>query len=56
MTVSVNGRALGQAAAQTYFRLNIVPGKYNIESHAENVSTLALPVEAGKKIISCGKQ
>lgn len=48
MTVSVNGRALGQTAAQTYFRLDVAPGKYNIESHAENVSMLPLTTEAGK--------
>ncbi|MBU1689610.1 MAG: DUF2846 domain-containing protein [Gammaproteobacteria bacterium] len=48
MTVSVNGKALGQTAAQTYFRLNLLPGKYNIESHAENVSSFSLPVEAEK--------
>lgn len=48
MTVSVNGKVLGQTAAQTYFRLNLTPGKYNVESHAENVSTLPLTTEAGK--------
>ncbi len=48
MTVSVNGKALGQTAAQTYFRLNLSPGKYNVESHAENVSNLPLTTEAGK--------
>ena len=48
MTVSVNGKALGQTAAQTYFRLNLTPGKYNVESHAENVSNLPLATEAGK--------
>ncbi len=48
MTVSVNGKALGQTAAQTYFRLNLTPGKYNVESHAENVSSLPLTMEAGK--------
>ena len=48
MTVSVNGKALGQTAAQTYFRLNLTPGKYNVESHAENVSNLPLTTEAGK--------
>lgn len=48
MTVSVNGKALGQTAAQTYFRLNLTPGKYTVESHAENVSSLALATEAGK--------
>lgn len=48
MTVSVNGKALGQTAAQTYFRLNLTPGKYAVESHAENVSNLPLTTEAGK--------
>lgn len=48
MTVSVNGKALGQTAAQTYFRLNLTPGKYNVESHAENISVLHLTTEAGK--------
>lgn len=48
MTVSVNGKALGQTAAQTYFRLNLTPGKYNVESHAENVSSLPITMEAGK--------
>lgn len=48
MTVSLNGKALGQTAAQTYFRLNLVPGKYTVESNAENVSTLPLTTEVGK--------
>jgi hypothetical protein len=46
MTVSVNGKILGQTAAQTYFLLNLPPGKYNIESHTENVSSLPLTMEA----------
>ncbi len=48
MTVSVNGTLLGQTAAYTYFQLNLTPGKYDIESHAENISTLSLVTEAGK--------
>ena len=48
MTVSVNGKTLGQTAAQTYFRLNIMPGQYTVESYTENVSSLPLSVEAGK--------
>lgn len=48
MTVSVNGKTLGQTAAQTYFRLSIMPGKYTVESYTENVSSLPLSVEAGK--------
>lgn len=48
MTVVVNGKSLGQTAAQTFFRLNVLPGKYSIESHAENVSTITLSAESGK--------
>jgi hypothetical protein len=48
MTVTLNGKALGQTAAKTYFRLNLAPGKYVIESHAENVSILPLTLEAEK--------
>lgn len=48
MTVSVNGKVLGQTAAQTYFRLNLTPGRYNVESHAESISNLLLTTEAGK--------
>ena len=48
ITVVVNGKALGQTAAKTYFRLNLWPGRYNIESYAENVSRLSLLAEAEK--------
>ena len=48
MTVTVNGKALGQTASKTYFRLNVIPGKYTIESHAESISNLPLSVEAEK--------
>jgi hypothetical protein len=47
MTVTVNSKAVGQTAAKTYFRLNILPGKYTVESHAENISNLSLTAEAG---------
>lgn len=48
MTVSVNGKTLGQTAAQTYFWLNVTPGKYNVQSHTENLSNLSLSLEAGR--------
>ena len=48
MTVVVNGKSLGQTAAQTFFRLNVLPGKYVVESHAENVSTVNIAAESGK--------
>lgn len=48
MTVTVNGKAIGQTAAKTFFLLNVVPGKYTVESHAENVSNLSLTTEPSK--------
>jgi len=48
MTITVNSKAIGQTAAKTFFLLNVVPGKYTVESHAENVSSLSLTTEAGK--------
>lgn len=49
MTVSVNGKVLGQTAAKTYFLLNLAPGKYDVEGHAENLSTVPITAEAGKR-------
>lgn len=48
MTISINGKIVGQTAARTYFWLHLFPGRYNIESTAENVSNLPLVVNAGK--------
>lgn len=48
LAVSVNGKTLGQTAAMTYFRMNVAPGKYNVVSHAENVSEISLDINAGK--------
>jgi hypothetical protein len=48
MTVSVNGKVLGTTAGHKYFRLSLRPGKYTIESNAENLAKLTLTVAAGK--------
>lgn len=48
MAVSVNGKALGQTVAKTYFRLNVMPGNYKIESFTENVASLPVTAEPGK--------
>lgn len=48
MNVAVNGMNIGQTASKTYFRLNLIPGRYKIESNAENVSSLNLSAEAGE--------
>lgn len=48
MGVTVNGRSLGQTGAKSYFKLDLLPGRYTVESQAENVMTLPVEVEAGK--------
>lgn len=48
MSVGVNGKILGQTGPQTYFHLNLVPGLYEVDSHAENISKISLSAEAGK--------
>lgn len=48
LSVAVNGRNLGQTGPQTYFHLNVSPGKYEVNSSAGNVSLISLIVEAGK--------
>ncbi len=47
MSVDVNGRILGDTAAKTYFHLDLLPGKYEIQSHSENTSLLEVNAEAG---------
>lgn len=46
--VVVNGVSLGQTAAKTYFMVNVPPGSYVVESHAERISRLPLSVAKGK--------
>lgn len=48
MTVSLNGRNIGQTASKTYFFLTLDPGKYSVESHAENVASVGVDVESGQ--------
>ncbi len=48
MTVSVNGKTLGQTGPHSYFHLNVPPGEYTVESHTENLATLSITAEAEK--------
>lgn len=48
MNVSVNGRNIGQTASKTYFQFHLTPGRYSVESSAENVSELKLLMEPGR--------
>ena len=42
MTVLVNGKNLGQTASKTYFRLDLLPGTYEVDSVAENTSNIKI--------------
>ncbi|HQU09085.1 MAG TPA: DUF2846 domain-containing protein, partial [Opitutales bacterium] len=48
MAIAVNGRSLGQTAPDTYFYLELEPGKYVIDSYAENLSELTVNLIAGQ--------
>ena len=48
MEVLVNNKSIGQTAAKTYFKYDVTPGHYQIQSKAENTSILDLDVLAGK--------
>ncbi len=48
MNLSINGRNIGQSVSKTYFQFNVVPGRYSVESTAENVAELKLQMEPGK--------
>lgn len=48
MDISVNGRTVGQTAPKSYFKFDLIPGNYHIESKAENVSFLDITLMPGK--------
>ena len=48
MTVSMNGKVLGQTGAKSYLFAQVDPGKYEISSLTENTSTLTIDAQAGK--------
>ena len=48
MEILVNNKSIGQTAAKTYFKYDVTPGHYQIQSKAENTSILDLDVLAGK--------
>ena len=48
MAVTVNGKAIGETGAKTYFRLDVPAGAYTIGSHAENYSDTQVAAESGR--------
>jgi len=48
MDVSINGKEIGKTAAKTYFKLELAPGKYQVQSKSENTSTIDIILSAGQ--------
>lgn len=48
MDVSLDGKAMGQTSAQTYFMFEVAPGKHIIASRAENEVMQEVIAQAGK--------
>ena len=48
LTISLDGKTLGQTGPKTYFMVDVSPGQHQIDSYAENVSSLNLDTQAGK--------
>ena len=48
MTVSLNGKVMGQTASKTYFLFEVDPGNHEITSHTENVDTLRMVAAGGR--------
>lgn len=48
MTVSLDGKVMGRTGPQTFFLWEVPPGRHEVQSHTENLSTLAIDVEAGR--------
>jgi hypothetical protein len=47
MDVTIDGEAIGQTAAKTYFYKELPPGKHVITSKTENVDTLEIETKPG---------
>lgn len=48
MDILVDGKALGETAAKTYFYSELTPGKHTITSKSENDDTIEIDTVAGK--------
>ena len=47
MDVQVDGKAIGQTAANTYLYTEVMPGKHTVTSKAENTDTIEVDVKPG---------
>jgi hypothetical protein len=48
MPVNLNNQNLGYTGPKSFFYLNVAPGRYTIESMAENQASISIDVEAAK--------
>src|SRR5262245_33136906 len=47
MDVQVDGKPIGQTAANTYLYTEVVPGKHTVASKAENTDTIEVDLKPG---------
>lgn len=48
MTVSLDGKTMGQSGPKTFFMWDVSPGEHTISSHTENVAALTLKTAPGR--------
>ena len=48
MTVSLDGKVIGKTGPQTYFLLEVTPGKHEIASHTENTARITIDAKEGR--------
>lgn len=48
LEVVVNGVSVGDTSGQSFFRLDLNPGQYTIESRGDNTASLTVTVQAGR--------
>ena len=48
LEVVVNGVSVGDTSGQSFFRLDLNPGQYTIESRGDNSASLTVIVQAGR--------
>ncbi|HSS63122.1 MAG TPA: DUF2846 domain-containing protein, partial [Gammaproteobacteria bacterium] len=48
MTVSLDGKTMGQTGPKTYYMWDVSPGEHTVTSYSENVATLNLTTMPGR--------
>lgn len=48
LTVSLDGKTMGQTGPQTYFKWDVTPGEHTVRAYSEDVDTLNLSTMPGR--------